>query len=125
MTVQAFCFLIRAKRVQRSKELAVRVDDGSRTMQTVSLSGKEIKASVAKVKETSSEMYPMLQYLQNKGHVIMYGRKTFSLTHSGFFYVQSIVSDIVSFLFKSIIVPIVVSVVTTLIALWLNNPSTP
>lgn len=62
-----------------------------------------------------------LSKLENEGYIKSTGINYYKLTEKGFHYYRYVFSDIRSFLFRSIITPIIVSALTTLITLWLKE----
>jgi len=68
-----------------------------------------------------------IAYLEREGLLSVgperddHGSYTIQLTHSGFHYAQTVISAFLKFLAKSVLVPIAVAFVTTLITLWVKR----
>lgn len=120
MTIQSFIFLHQIKKVQRSELGTIRIDAEQKTMQT--RIDEESCASLDQVTIDLSKKWKtvdnLTDYLQDEGLLerVRYGE--FYLSHKGYHYVQAIIFN---FLFKSIAVPIVVALITTLVTLWLQG----
>lgn len=71
----------------------------------------------------AGELLTILDQLEQEG-VISFSqnyKNTFHLTHKGLHYGSVMVEEFKAFLFKSVLVPIFVAFVTTLITLWLQG----
>ena len=71
----------------------------------------------------SHEIHGIIKYLIDEGYLeYAYANNTnfFRLTHRGLHRHQITIQNALDFLYRSIIVPIAVSLATTLITLWLN-----
>ena len=64
--------------------------------------------------------YPMLSYLIDKGLVVQ-NSFAYAVTPAGWHYSEEQLSAFVSFLIQSVAVPIVVSIVTTLLTMWISS----
>lgn len=98
---------------------SVWIDGDDKVMYTVTEPGAPSHAIDLSPKWSSVD--PMLMYLKSKRLVEQTGLEHFNLSYDGFHYGQTIITNIVRFLFTSIVVPAVVAALTTLISLWLNG----
>ena len=67
------------------------------------------------------ELGPMIEYLVEKKLLTHPQAEYLHLTYSGYHYTQTLVTMLFSFLFRSIAVPILVAIATTLITLWITD----
>lgn len=118
MTIQAFLFLRKVRRVQTSEDSEVQINDERKCLISCDPSSKKHKPM--KLKSGYSELLPMLNYLEKNGYIRKSMFQCIALTYKGYHYQQSIVSGVCRFFLNSIVVPIVVSVITTLVTLLLT-----
>lgn len=70
----------------------------------------------------SNEIQSIIKHLIDNGYLVTgFNEMNFQLTQKGLHPFQAIISMIISFLFRSILVPIVVAILTTLVTLWLKE----
>lgn len=120
LTIQAFIFLIRARRIQTKENEDLYYSDDLRQFQETHEKGQPFKSF--RVKKDIQQMEPMLLYLKKKGLVVYKrGINYIRLTHAGYYYVQTILCSIARFAVSSIAVPVAVSLVTTLVTLWVKS----
>lgn len=117
MTLQAILFLHRFKSVQMQENGSVWLDAENKLIQTVKTSPTAPSKTYPLTKQWDS-VFSIIDYLESKKLLMQTGSAYFSLTHAGFHYLQNILSNIAKFLLKSVLVPIVVAILTTLISLW-------
>ena len=119
MTLQEIVFLIKARKVQRTEDGVIFINDHQQRLETVTEKG--VPSISQKISKASEQLQPMLRHLELNGLVAIEGDCYFSLTYSGYHYVQMLLSSIGRFLLTSVAVPIAVSVLTTLITLWVTD----
>ena len=117
MTYQAYILLRQLKKVQKKEDGAIWVDEPDRKITTVVTFNDPAK-SINLSKKWGS-FYPTLNYLREQNLVEKIGSCHYSLTYSGYHYIQTAISSVLSFLFRSVLVPVAVSIITTLIVLKL------
>jgi len=113
VTIQAIIFLHHFKKIQIKEDGEIWLDTDNQLMKTM----LENKGDPAKVRDLSSiwtSIPTMLQYLQDSGLLKRTGIDYYSLTYAGYHYFQTITSSFIRFLLNSIIVPILVSIITTI-----------
>lgn len=115
MTYQALILLHQLKKVQRIEGGIVWVDVESRKISSMTIGCKRLTS--INLSNKWDTIYPTLAYLQEQGLVRKEGSDYYSLTYHGYHYAQNIISSVASFLFRSILVPITVSVITTIVML--------
>lgn len=122
MTIQALIFLHQLKMVQQSESGTIWIDDENKVMKTVIEDGvcKEQDVVIKDLKNKWTSIYSMTDYLQNKGLLTRQRMEYYFLTHQGYHYFQTILSQFLRFLLTSIAVPIIVAFLTTLITLWIQ-----
>lgn len=122
MTIQAYKFLRLIQKIQIREEYCVEFDTFSKYITT---------AKCKKVEEKTAELQNnwklCFDYLNEKGLVVVKenqnedGLFISQLTHTGFHYQEEIISRFLAFMTKSIIVPVVVSIITTIITIKFNK----
>lgn len=117
MTWQAIKFLYDFKKVQRTEDGIVWFDNDAKSMYTVIEAGQE--STVKDLSKQWSSIPSMRLYLIEKGYMEKQSRNYYFLTHSGFHYYQTLFSSFLAFLTNSIGVPIITSILTTLVSLKL------
>lgn len=118
MTFQAYTLLIKLKKVQVTESGSIWFDDDNKKMMTVIETQNAKKVSVDFSKKWHT-LPSTLSYLQSCGFLEKYHADYCSLTHSSYYYTQTLISSLISFLIKSIGVSIATSILTTLISLKL------
>lgn len=123
MTFQAFIMMHQLKKVQMKEDGVIWLDEENKRMITVTeVNDPEITIDLSK---KWASIHPMFEYLQEIGLISYKGRCCYSLTYSGYHYIQTIISSFIAFLFNSVFVPIAVSTFTTVILLmverWLSQ----
>ena len=121
MTIPALILLFKMKKAQISEAGTFYIDNEKWFLGTVrdSENSPMLKVSIQKQEHS---FYPTTEFLIKQGLV-----KTespfyiYSVTHEGWYIWQTAVSRLLMFLFSSILVPIIVSAITTLVALWING----
>ena len=118
MTFQAYTLLIKLKKVQITESGSIWFDDDNKKMITVieTKNAKRVSVDFSKKWHT---LPSTLSYLQSCGLLKKYNTDHCRLTHSGYYYTQTLISSLISFLIKSIGVSIATSILTTLISLKL------
>lgn len=120
MTLPALILLLKIRKVQRSNDGWAWIDDESYTITTVTEGNVfgESKRNTIKLANKWDSLFSIIEYLQAEG-LLEFREKTnhIRLNHKGYHYFQSVV---LSFLLKSIVVPIIVALGTTLITLWIQ-----
>ena len=119
MTIQALILLSRLKKVQMNEAGTVYFDRDHLTFSTVheeNAPSREIS-----VKNWRYSLDSVLSYLKKRDLVMMDGLlgEYVQVTHEGWRIWQTALSRLAWFLFSSILVPVAVSAVTALIALWI------
>lgn len=121
MTFPALILLHKIRKAQRSEGGWAWIDDEAHTITTVvegNLFGENKRNTISLAKKWDS-IDSILEYLQSEG-LLEYERLHghLRLNHKGYHYFQDVVGG---FLLKSVVVPIVVAFVTTLITLWIQR----
>ena len=113
MTFQAFIMMHQLKKVQMKEDGVIWLDEENKQMITVT-EANEPDITIDLSKKWAS-IHPLFEYLQEAGLISNKGRCYYSLTYSGYHYIQSVISSIIAFLFNSVFVPIAVSAFTTIV----------
>lgn len=120
MTVQAFRLLRKLKKSQMNLNELVYIDYDAMTASTIHESGKPFEKVNLKAYRTSLDS--TLRYLFERKYIDYDGdHSVVQVLHSGWHLGQTMLSNFLGFLFKSVFVPIVVSLLTTLITLWITS----
>lgn len=120
MTIQALVFMHQIHKVQRTEDGTVWLDEENKKMITVAEENLSNTETVYLSKKWGS-VRPMLHYLQMQKLLDMQSLDCFHLTYDGYHYWQTFCTKIINFLLTSVGIPIVVSFLTTIIALWLEG----
>ncbi len=118
MTLQALQLLSDLKTVQSHEDGQIWLDVDKKQLTTV-IEYPGFGCITLSLSHKWNSVLPILEYLQEKELLRKHSPVYYSLTHSGYHYTQTIVSSAISFLMKSICVPIGISILTTLITLKL------
>lgn len=132
MTVQAFLFLQKLKKVQRLEDSCVTILIDDLKMGVISLKGEKESNPVLDIKQNKNNFQSILEFLERNNYVTcqedrLGNKKVIFVTvlHDGWHLLQTFISKTISFLFRSIAVPIVVSILTTILTLrvteWLSH----
>lgn len=113
MTIQSLVLLHRLIRVQKNEHGSIWMDEENRKICTVIEQGQ--KPLCINLSKIWLSVRPRMSYLMSKGLLEQTGSSHYSLTHSGFHYFQTLAASALSFLVKSVAVPIVVAFLTALI----------
>ncbi|MDL2235417.1 hypothetical protein LJC07_04585 [Christensenellaceae bacterium OttesenSCG-928-L17] len=122
MTFSAFKMLRAIKKAQISEDNLVDINYTEDIFITAMVAKDEaVRVSLA---EFDDGFNSTIDYLVSEGLMTIDAdfRSRCQLTHRGFHIVQTMFTGFLKFLVKSVAVPIAVSLVTTLIALWLSKP---
>lgn len=119
MTWQSLIFLKQLKTVQITDRSMIWIDNENQKLMTVVHAKEEPKS--LNFSQVHGDVWLMVNYLQDRNLVEKLGYSTIRLTHSGFHFPQVIFSELCSFLVRSILVPVGVSVVTTLCMFFLER----
>lgn len=121
MTIQSLILLRALKKVQISENRNVFVDHDALEIRTVSSPDKPCKT--LSIKKYSDSYEAVLQYLKKNGLIEVTGpfQNIVTVIHGGWKYWQTFFSHAGQFLVKSVVVPIVVSAITTLVTLWITG----
>lgn len=121
MTIPALIMLFKMKKAQIDEDGTFYIDDEKLFLGTVldTENSPMVKVSIQKQKHS---FYPIVEYLM-KRHLVKEESPLYiySVTHDGWYILQTALSRLLSFLFSSILVPIAVSAITTIVALWING----
>lgn len=122
MTIQAFRLLRFLKSVQISEMNLVYLDYENQKAETITAeSHKEVQKAMKKYYHF---LTPTLEFLANDGFIKIVHPDNYHIIqvlHPGWHYIQSLMNQLLKFIAKSVIVPILVAFFTTLITLWLQN----
>lgn len=119
MTLQEIVFLMKARKVQTAENAEIYINDRKLRLEMIAENDRPV--CCRKTAKNSEQLQPMLKHLEKEGLVEIAGDCYFSLTYSGYHYIQELLSGVVRFLLTSVTVPIAVSVLTTLITLWITD----
>lgn len=121
MTIQALIILSKLKKIQMNEAGTVYFDRDNLTFSTVH--EENAPAVEISVKNWRYSLGSILAYLKKCDLVILGGPlgEYVQVTHKGWHIWQTALSRFAWFLFSSILVPVVVSAVTSLITLWING----
>lgn len=121
MTFQAYCFLRKMKKAQRQPDGDVYIDFEGLEMMTVVEKGQP--RTVVPIRQYKNSICSILDYLKQEKLIVQLGLEHFKLPQAGYYYLQTLLSGLARFLLGSVLVPIVVAIITTLITLWLGGGS--
>lgn len=132
MTIQSFLFLQKLKKAQQVEDSCITILIDDLRMGVISPAGKEKPNPVLDIKKDKNNFRSILEFLKQKNYVTFQeerlGNKEIILVtvlHDGWHLWQTAISMTVSFLFRSITVPIAVSILTTILTLivteWLSH----
>ena len=118
MFYQAFVLLKKLKKAQQELDREIFIDYEKNTVSTVH-DGTQSFVTVDLQKFGAPRS--VLDYLEKEGYINKkpYG-DYFSVTSYGWYYFQITFNKFCAFMFHSVVVPIFVSIITTVIALYLN-----
>lgn len=118
MLLQASLLLHKLKKAQQSESGTIHIDGKALKACTDSRDGlPPVEVSLSRYK---SSLIPLLKLLNDNG-LIEYRTTYTQVTMKGWHYWQEQLLSFFAFLAKSIVTPIVVSVLTTLVTLWLSK----
>lgn len=124
MTIQAFLFLQKLKKVQQSEDTCVSIFPDDLKMGVISRPGEKKPNPVLEIKQYKTDFRSILEFLERGKYIStqddLWGRKQVihvTVLHEGWHLWQTAISKTVSFLFRSIAVPILVSILTTVITM--------
>lgn len=117
MTLRAKCLLKKLKKAQKTEDGSVFIDGKNLKAKTQCSNGEEtVEVSL---KRYRNSLTATLKYLENAGYIEH--RTTFTeVTSKGWHRGEEQFSAFCKFIGCSILTPIVVSVITTLITLWIT-----
>lgn len=119
MTIQALSFIRKIRKAQITEHGSVYIDFDNMLASTCHTANEP--CVTVSLKRYRNSARAILAYLQDLGY-IKYDRPDYvDVLHKGWHITQSFVSTLGAFLVKSILIPIVVSIITTLIAAWLSG----
>lgn len=132
MTIQAFLFLQKLKKVQQSEDACVTLLPDELKIGVVSLNSEKKSDPILGIRKYENNFRSILEFLERKNYVTTqtdkWGNKSVILVtvlHDGWHLWQTAISKTISFLFRSIAVPIAVSILTTILTLrvteWLSH----
>lgn len=119
MTLQAALLLWALKRAQKHEDGEIYINFEKHTASPVldaNQSSKPIKLWFCK-----NSIKSILQHLENSGYIQQTGFEYFQVLHYGWHTTQSFLTEVCNFLVKSILTPIVVSIITTLLTAWVSG----
>lgn len=122
MTIQALWLLGRLKYVQRYKDAYFAIDDETSTIKTMYVAQKDIRK--AKLIGYRNSLESTLDHLADHKYIELVdggGR----VLHAGWHWGQITAGKFANFLFRSVAVPVVVALLTTLITMWLSGSLQP
>ena len=119
MTIQVWRLLHVFKKIQGAENSQVRIDTETKIMEPYDQRSGNTRS--ADISRHWSYLSTGIKYMMTHDLLERGPGNVFQLTHSGYHYWQTAISTFLQFLFRSIVVPITVSVLTTIIALWLNG----
>jgi len=118
MTIQTLIFLHQIKYVQMSESGEVWIDEDNKKMVTV-IDDPDSSRKTCSLARKWHAVDSMSRYLEEENLLDYNGALGYMhLNFKGYHYIQAVIVD---FLLKSIAVPILVAVATTLITLWLQG----
>lgn len=121
MTAQALIMLSKLKKVQIHETGTFYVDNDNLFLCTVK-DGEHSPVVRISIQKQEHSFYSIMEYLVKQGLVrVETPFYIYGVTHEGWCIWQTAASRFLMFLFSSILVPIVVSAITTLVALWING----
>ena len=116
MTLQSAFLLHKLRRAQLTEDGEVYLDLKEMTASTVHDVNAPCKT--VKLRLFRKSINSILQYLESTGYIQQTGYDNFQVLHSGWHTTQSFLTKLCNFLVKSILTPIVVSIITTLLTAW-------
>lgn len=120
MTIQEFFFLQKIKRAQIHQDRRVIIDWEEKQFRTCKDENR--KTRIVRMRYGWSSLDAALEYMAEKDLLHYWSsHNMIQLTFKGFRCKQMMISGFFAFLTKSVIVPIVVSILTTLIVLWIRT----
>lgn len=112
MTFQAYSLLRVLRRCQQCEDYTIRIDPNKLEVETSSIYGHPVSASLKRYK---GRLHSMLVALHKAGYLADHpAREPYytQIPHAGWHVVQDVGRKVCAFLAKSILVPIVVSIIT-------------
>lgn len=128
MTIQAICFLRLLKKAQGSENQTVLLHTNVMKAASQISAGEKRTSPIVDISHYQPYLDSVLSYLQNRKYIEfeeVSGRQTrviqVKVNHTGWHLFQTAVGYALSFLFRSVAIPIAVSAITTVIALKLTT----
>lgn len=118
MTLREFCLLLKMRKTQGQPDGLVVFEFAALLMQGKN-DGKVGK--IISLKRYKGSLKSILDSLIKRNLVIKHNGHLYQVTLDGFHYIQSAISSFIGFLMKSVVIPIALSIATTLITLFLNG----
>lgn len=124
MTFQASMLVRKLKRVQQSEAFSIEIDDMCSMFSTYGCDKANVINFSAEKKWEDYKNY--IGYLIKSGYVVVeeendLGNRVIKLTHDGFHFGQISFIRALKTISKSVFLPIIVSVITTLVTIWIKN----
>ena len=119
MTIQSRLFLRKLRKAQISEGGSVYIDFDAMTASTVCDATAPCKT--VKLNRFKDSARPILSYLEKLELVSCDGLGYVEVLHKGWHPSQKFVFDFCGFMLKSVLVPISVSVATTLLTIWITG----
>lgn len=121
MTIQSWWLLKKLKKAQKFKDACWGIDEDKMIVKTLYAAPEDTREVC--VKFYSNSLDSTLDYLERCKYIEHDGRGVGQVLHAGWHWGQITLGKIVSFLFRSIAVPVVVAFLTSLVTIWLTGVS--
>lgn len=124
MTLQEVVLLNKLKKVQQTEAYCIEIDNLNCMISTC-LCDKEVIKTISLDSQWDS-VFSRVFSLEKKGYLSIVEEKSetwsfiVKLTHDGFHYLQTLMLRAADSLTKSVVLPIIVAIATTLLTLWIR-----
>lgn len=127
MTIKSIKFLRKLKNAQIDESHIVWINSDALQAKTISDSSEPCRK--VDIKKFKTSIGSVLSHLEKLGFIVFYTEEDINqtgcycvkITHSGWCWAQTILFAVIKYAFTSVIMPIAVSVITTLIMLYING----
>lgn len=119
MTIQSWWLLKKLKKAQRYEGAAFGIDTETMTARTLYVDSDDVQT--VRIGAYANTLEPTLSYLEKCGYIRISSNNCGQVLHPGWHWGQITAGKFISFVIRSIAVPIIVSFLTALVAIWLQT----